>query len=198
MHDAGPRKPTVDESVHSFPIEPMALAATKQRFIPQAAHMEAECFQFPNVARDSIVAVMPEQNHTQPFAHSRHRMMKTPFEFCFKLHKLRPYPLVNAMSENRIFPVLGLPTYVGKTQEIKRFRFPLTTSFAVLGCKPAKFDKPRLALMEFQIELQKTFPKLHQEPLRVLPVLESNHEVIAKPDNDNIATGVPSPPLVSP
>jgi len=198
LYDAGPGQPAVDEAVHSFPIEPMALAATKQRFIPKATHMVAECFQFPNVARYPIVAVMPEQNHTQPLSHSRHRMMKTPFELRFKLHQFRPNPLVDAMTENRIFAISGLATYVCKTKKIKCFRLSFTSPFAVLGCKTPKLNKPRLAPMEFQIELPKALPKLSQEPLRVLPVLEANHEVITKPDKDNIARGVPSPPLVSP
>jgi hypothetical protein len=198
LYDAGPGEPAVDEAVHSFPIELMALAATKQRFIPKTAHLVAECLQFPCVARYPIVAVMPEQHHTQPLPHSRHRMMQTSFELCFKLHQFRPNPLVNAMTENRIFAISGLPTYVSKTKKIKCFRLSFTPSLAVLDCKPPKLNKPRLALMEFQIELPKTLPKLSQEPLRVLPVLETNHEVIAEPDHDDIARGVPGPPLDSP
>jgi len=42
MANAGPWEPAVNESVHSFPIDTMALAATKQRFVPKATHMEVK------------------------------------------------------------------------------------------------------------------------------------------------------------
>jgi hypothetical protein len=125
-------------------------------------------------------------------------MMKTPFELSFKLHKFSSNPLANAMSEHRILSILGPAAYVGKTKKIKRLRFSFTLAFAILGCKPAKFYQPRFVLMELQAKLQKTFAKVGQESFSVLPELETNHEVVAKPDDDNIATGMLSPPLVSP
>ena len=55
-------------------------------------------------------------------------------------------------------PVPVLATYVGKTKKIERLRFSFTLAFAVLGRKPTKLDQPRLVLMEFQVELRKSFP----------------------------------------
>ena len=124
--------------------------------------------------------------------------MKTPFEFYFKLLKFSSNPLANAMSEHRKLPFLGPATNVRKTKKVKRLRFSTALAFAFLSCKPAKLDQPCLVLMEFQAKLQKTFPKLHQKSLSVFSVLKTNYEVVAKPDDDNIATGMPTPPLVSP
>jgi len=42
MINTGPWEPSVDESGHSFPFEAMALAATKQRFVPKATHIEVK------------------------------------------------------------------------------------------------------------------------------------------------------------
>ncbi len=42
MANAGSWEPAVNESIHSFPVYTMALAATKQRFIPKATHMEVK------------------------------------------------------------------------------------------------------------------------------------------------------------
>jgi hypothetical protein len=42
---------------------------------------------------------------------------------------------------------------VGKTQEVKHFRSPLTTAAAPLACVTTKPDQVRLALMELQVEL---------------------------------------------
>jgi hypothetical protein len=42
MTNAGPWEPAVNESVHSFPVEAMALATTKQHFVPKTTHMEVK------------------------------------------------------------------------------------------------------------------------------------------------------------
>ena len=40
MTNAGPWEPAVNESVHSFPVEAMALATTKQRLLPYTTQMK--------------------------------------------------------------------------------------------------------------------------------------------------------------
>ena len=40
--------------------------------------------------------------------------------------------------------------------------------------------------------------KRSPEPLSVVPILESHHEVVSEPHDDNVAARAPSPPLVSP
>ena len=124
--------------------------------------------------------------------------MKTPFKFYFKLHKFCPNPLANGMSKHHELPVFSLTTYMGKTEKIERLWFSFTLAFTILGSKPAELDQPCLVLMEFQVKLQKTFPKISQEPFSVFAVLKANHKVIAIPDDDNITIGMLGPPLVSP
>ncbi|MDF1591855.1 MAG: hypothetical protein P1P89_10105 [Desulfobacterales bacterium] len=124
--------------------------------------------------------------------------MKAPLEFHFKLHKFCPYPLANAMSEHHELPVLSLTAYMGKTEKIERFRFSFILTFTILGSKSAELDQPCFVLMKFQVKLQKTFPKISQEPFSVFAVLKANHKVIAIPDDDNLTTGMLGPPLVSP
>ena len=122
--------------------------------------------------------------------------MKTPSELYLQLHKFSPNPLANAMSKNRKLTVLGLAAYMRKTKEIESLRLAL--AFTILGCKPTELDQPRFVLMQFQVESQKTLPKVSQEPFSVLAVLKADHKVIAKPDDDNITTGMLCPPLVCP
>jgi hypothetical protein len=45
------REPAVNQSVHPFPVESTALAATKQRLIPEAAQMIPESLKLATVAR---------------------------------------------------------------------------------------------------------------------------------------------------
>jgi hypothetical protein len=70
---------------------------------------------------------------------------------------------------------------MGKTENIECPWFSFTLAFTILGSKPAELDQPCLVLMEFQAKLQKTFPKISQEPFSVFAVLKANHKVIAIP-----------------
>ena len=87
---------------------------------------------------------------------------------------------------------------MGKTEKIERLWFSFTLAFTILSSKPAKLDQPSLVLMEFQVKLQKTFPKISQEPFSVFAVLKANHKVIAIPNDDNITIGMLGSPLVNP
>jgi len=124
--------------------------------------------------------------------------MKTQFKLLFERHKFCPNPFANAMSKHHELPVLSPAAYMRKTEKIECLWFSLALAFTILGRKPTKLDQPRFVLMQFQVKLQKPFPKVKQEPFSVFAVLKTNHKVIAVPDDDNITIGMLGPPLVSP
>jgi hypothetical protein len=82
---------------------------------------------------------------------------------------------------------------MGKTEKIERPWFSFTLAFTILGSKPAELDQPCLVLMEFQVKLQKTFPKISQEPFSVFAVLKANHKVIAIPGWPALSPVIASP-----
>jgi hypothetical protein len=194
----GFREPAVNQSIHPHPIESIALTAAKQRLIPKAAHMIPERLKLTTVAWQSVISVMPKQHNTQPLPHNWDRTMKTPSEFYFKFHKLDSNPLADTMPIYGEFSIAVFTTYMGKTKEIKRLRLSFTLALAVFYCKPSKLDQPRLAFMKLQVKLQKSISEFDQEPFSVFLVLKTYHEIVAKPDNDNITTAVFAPPLVGP
>ena len=59
------------------------------------------------------------------------------------------------MPEDREFPIPGLAAYVGKTQKIECIWLFFPSAFSVLSGKPAEFNKPCFALVQFQMELAK-------------------------------------------
>ncbi len=67
-------------------------------------------------------------------------MMKTPSEIYPQLHKFRPNPLANTVSENRVLTVLGLTAYMRKSKKIESFRFPLSSPSTILSRKPTELD----------------------------------------------------------
>src|SRR4029450_8649204 len=88
------------------------------------------------------------------------------------------------------------PTVVSKPQERERLRFSLSTLLPVRLGKAPKLNQPRLLRMKFQSELGQPFPKLSQEPLGVVLMLESQHEIVGIADDYHVAPGhFPAPDL---
>jgi len=74
---------------------------------------------------------------------------------------------------------------VGETEEVEGFRAPdFATSLPVPEGEPPELDESRLAGMQFQAKLRETIAQLHQKPLRVDAVLESNDEVVSIAHDD--------------
>jgi len=124
--------------------------------------------------------------------------MKAPSELNFKLHKLSPYPLADAMPINDEFPIPTFATNMSKAKKVEHLWFALAFAFAVVGGKTAKLDQPSFALVKLQVELRKSLLKFHQKSFGIFSVLKADHKVVAKPDNDNISTAMLTSPLLSP
>ncbi len=66
----------------------------------------------------------------------------------------------------KLFPVsLSKTTDVGKTKEVKSFRFSLATLSSVVGSKAAKLQYPRFLGVQFKTELEHALFKLCQKLL---------------------------------
>ena len=112
-------------------------------------------------------------------------MARTRFESVIRLSLNRPDFLVFAHD-------------VREAEELERLRLAEATRPAIAGGEPPELDQPRLLGVQFQAELREPVAQVSPEPLRVIPVLESHHEVVSPAHDDHVTVRVPSPPLVSP
>jgi hypothetical protein len=87
---------------------------------------------------------------------------------------------------------------MGKAQKIERFRFSETPLLASLSHKTAELYQTRFLGMEVQAELRQSITKVTPEPFRLITMLKANHDVIGETNDDNIASRVPTTPLVRP
>ena len=87
---------------------------------------------------------------------------------------------------------------VREAEKLERLRLADTTRLAIPGGMPPELDQPRLLGIQLQTELREPVTKVSPEPVSVLPMLKSHHEVISEPHDHNVTVRVPSPPLVSP
>jgi tRNA A37 threonylcarbamoyladenosine synthetase subunit TsaC/SUA5/YrdC len=68
----------------------------------------------------------------------------------------------------------------------------------LLGGEPSESDQARLLGIQLQAELREPVAKICPEPLGVVPMLESHHEVVSETHDDHVAARVPNSPLVGP
>ena len=87
---------------------------------------------------------------------------------------------------------------MGEAQEVKRLRLPVATPLPILGGEPPELDQPRLLRMQRKTELRETLFQVAQESFGILAVLKAQHEIIGVPNDDDIALGIPFPPLLHP
>ena len=85
-----------------------------------------------------------------------------------------------------------------EAQEPERLRLAETPLCPLLGGEPPEPDQPRLLGVQLQAELREPVAKVRPEPLGIISMLETHHEVVSETRDDNVTARVPSSPLVSP
>src|SRR5690606_30818568 len=83
-------------------------------------------------------------------------------------------------------------------EKVERFRFALAALLAVFGRERSEFQQARLFGMQLQLELAETLSQLLPKPRGVRLMLESEHDVVGEPHNDDIAAGLLLPPCLDP
>ena len=80
-------------------------------------------------------------------------------------------------------------------KEVEGFRPTLAASAAVRHGEPAELDATGLVRVECQTETGQPLPKIGQEALRVILMLESDHEIVGVADNHRFAACLLRAPL---
>src|ERR1700677_2337491 len=95
-------------------------------------------------------------------------------------------------------PCLGLRADMREAKELERLRLANSSPLAVRGGVPPELDQPRLLGVQLQGELGEPAAKVCPEPLGVIPVLESDHQVVRETHDHNVTMCVAASPLVGP
>src|SRR5437763_11986353 len=125
--------------------------------------------------------------------------MPASLDFAFQRSQLGPRPFrVGDPLELEPPRLPRLRAHVREAEKPERLRLAESTGLAIAGGEPPELDQPCLLGVQLQAELREPVAQVSPEPLRVLPVLESHHEVVSPAHDDDVAVRVPTPPLVSP
>ena len=197
--DAGRGQPAVDKPPHPVPEDSAILAAPRQDAMPEPTHLKPKQVKRRAVHGHPEVADVSTYNRAQPRAHFRDGVVHASPQLGFHLAQLRLQPRTNRLpqhGETSVAPLL--PADMRKAEKVERLGLPLTERTPVFCREWAELHKTRLLGMQLQPELPKPLGKLLPEPLSIRLVLEPNHDVIGKPDDDHVVSGVRLPPCLDP
>src|SRR5215467_12367781 len=75
-----------------------------------------------------------------------------------------------------------------ESQEIERLRLSFSSLVPVDFGKPPELDPARFVRVQFQPELLQPFPKISQEAICVIQMLEPQYIIVGVPDDNSIAS----------
>jgi len=191
MTHAGRRQPAVDEPPHPVPAYAAVLAPSRQRAMPEMADLEPKDVQRVAVRGHTVIADVPSDDRAQPCADCGDGVVHAPSEFGFHRIQLCLQTLANRLpphGETSVAPLLSAD--MREAEEVERFRLPESALPPVAGRVGAEFQQPRFLGMQFQVKLPKPFGEFCPESFGIRLDLESQHDVIRIPDDDDVAIGV--------
>ena len=145
------------------------------------------------------MVVEPALYHaTQPTPHLGDIMVHPSPEGLADRLEGRTHPLTDGLSLDREPALPGRSAVMREPQEVEGIRLALAPAPPVFCRETAELQEPGLVGVQPQAELRHASLQQTQERLGLGPVLESHHEIIGVPDDDHIATGRVTSPMVRP
>jgi hypothetical protein len=187
MIDAQWRKPAVNEAPHTVPAHTAVLATSRQRAMPEPAHLRPEQKERRHVHRDRVVTHMASNYGAQPLAYCRDGLMHAPLDFTFDFAQLGLQPSMYRLPQHCEPSAARLPTDMGEAEKVEGFRLPFTSLLAVSGRKAAELHQAGFLGMQLQSELAHTLREFCPEAFGIRLVLKSEHDIIGEADNNHVA-----------
>src|SRR5215472_2380093 len=185
--DAGRGQPASNQPSHAVPPHSTSMATTRQRAMPEPAGLEAEQVERRSVHGHSVIPGVSFDYRAQPLAHSRDGVVHTPLEFGFHLTQLGLQSLAYGLPKHREPSVTSLlPADMCEAEEVEGLGLSLATPRSVFGRERAELQEAGLLGMQFQAELAQSLAEFLPEPLGIRAVLESEHDIVGKPDNNHV------------
>ena len=198
MGDLEEWQPSIAQAPHPLPGQSCALAATPKRLEPEAHGLRAEGIQRPLITRHAVIVGVPAKDAGEPTPLLWDRLIAASEQLAPEGVKLRPRPFRVGDAFELKTPAPGLPAHVREAEKPERLRLAEAPLGPLLGGEPSEPDQPRLLGVQLQTEPREPVAKVRPEPLGVVPMLETHHEVVSEARDDNVTARVPSSPLMSP
>src|ERR1022692_2583379 len=151
-----------------------------------------------DVVGHRVVVAVPAQDAGKPTSLLGDWQMSPSLEFGLDLPQLGAHPsrVGDAFELETIVP--RPRAYMREAEEGKRLRLAETPLLPISGGEPSELDQARLLSVQLQAELRQSCAEISLEPLGVILMLETHHDVVGEAHGNYLTARVPSPPLVSP
>src|SRR6266436_3136830 len=199
MADGRQRQPASDKAQHAIPKNAAVLAAPRQRAVPEPPYLESKEPQRRGVHGHSVISDVSTHHRLQPLAQLRNGFVHASLKLGFHLVQLRLQPFAYRLPQHRkpsIAPLLY--ANMRKAEKVERLRFPFSTFPPIIDRARTELQQARFLGMQFQVELLHSFHEFCPELVGIRFALESNHDVISKSHDDNIAVRPPLTPHLDP
>ena len=192
------RKPPSDEPGHAVPREAGALTAPPQHAMPQTSDRPAEGAERRGVQGHAVVAHMPPDDRAQVGADLRYGIVQTMPQLGLHLAQFRLPPSAHRLAPDRKPPLPRLRAEVREAEEVEGRRFPVSARPPGPVGVPTKLDEARFVGMQHQSESREPLAQCGEEAFGLLPMLESDDEVVREAHHDHIAACLGSTPSLDP
>src|SRR5437879_3062077 len=184
-------------SPKALPRHTAPLAPTVQPLPPGTAKLQAKVPEAAEIARHSVVLVVPTKHAAEIAPLDRHRqvpMLPTPRRYPTNRP---PQPLGRGLTEHLKPPLTAHPTDVSEPEEVEGL-WLLVPPCCVARRKAPKPNEPGLRLVQPQPKLPQSLSKRLREPCRVVPVLKGKHAIIRVASHIHLAPQLPPHHLLGP
>ena len=131
-----------------------------------------------------MVTVVAFNDAFQPLSDSVDRFMQALTQLCLDSLQRCSHALTHGLAPDNKMAFRVRRTVMREPKKRERFRFAFSTLLPSPLREPTELDQSRLLRMKLQLEVRQTFPKLSQEPLCVLTMLEADHQIVSVADHD--------------
>src|ERR1700694_3556542 len=144
--------------MHPLPPHCSALAASRERSAPQAAHFVAELLDGMRVAGNAVVLAVPAYYRAEPTTDLGDRRVPTLPQLFAHLLELGSHPLAHRVPLHREPSSPSSSTHVHKPQKLEGLWFLLAPLLAVTCGVPPKLQQARFVRVQRQAKLPQPLP----------------------------------------
>src|SRR5437867_539620 len=198
MANVGGWQPPVDVASHPPPRQMMALAAALEGPPPKPTDGRAKGANTAPVHGHAVVPHVPGYDRAQISSYRRERLVQTSPEFGLDRLELRLPSLAHRLPQHREPSLSRPPAAMREAEKVEGLRFPVATPSPGPLRVAAELDEPRLVGVQRQPELREPLAQLGEEPLGLLPMLESHDEVVREAHQHHISVRLLRPPPLDP
>lgn len=176
----------------------MTLTAPSEGLAPIAEYPFPAPLERAQVARHSIIPVMPREHTLAPCPELPDRPVHPLAPERFELLQLPAESLGDRFAPHRKLARPRLPTDMRQAEDVKGLRFALSPPLAPVAGPPPTFQEAGPVRVQCAVEPVEALPQVASQLLGGVCVFEADREVITVAHDDDISSCMPAAPLGSP